>query len=117
MEEAYKKAVEGGYMVEESKLLKDIFGEKYLSRYTIYSCLLDLEFWKCLGKNLGWAINDEPYLCKDCGVIGISDYNHMHDCPTKNRKLSWLTYWLDFIRHLSKGGDIDLFFTNLISLK
>lgn len=75
--------------------------------------LLDPTFWQALGKAEGWE--KEPHLCKECGVIGTGTFNHMNACKTRTRSSDWITIWHRFINHIASGGDIDTFFTNLLS--
>lgn len=82
-----------------------------------HATLLNPLFWQALGKVEGWAKNEESYICKDCGVIGISDSNHMNDCPTKDRKLYWRVYWHRLIDHLAEGKDPETFFERILANK
>lgn len=87
MKNALIKAMEGGYEYKG-------FDHDGSIRPTANPelCLLDKDFWVCLGKSLGWG-KDEQFL-KDWGE-------------------EWLYHWHGFIDHLSQGKDPEDFFNNL----
>ncbi len=114
MEQAIKKAIEGGYrygfyLTEDGKKTNE---EKY--NHAIKSCILDPLFWQALGKAEGWR--QDPSRCTGCQTIGCGKANHMTDCPEKNRPVSWNENWHKFIDHLAKGEDVDSFFKDLLNL-
>jgi len=90
MEQAIKKAIEGGY--------------EYRQSYETH-CLLDPRFWQCLGKAEGWQeINYGFTLQNSHG----NRYNHNAGAG------EWHFKMLEFIDHLASGKNIESFFTNLI---
>lgn len=124
-EKAIRLAIGGGYKPEPYRTRQFIRTSRWTYQHMQTSSasmayseiFLDPLFWQALGKSLGWAEDDKPYACKGCGTIGVMDSNHMHDCPIKDRKLSWLSYWLSFIRHLAEVKDAESFFKELLNIK
>ncbi len=102
MEQAIKKAIEGGY--------KAPFGKPYKTKHyatqagglnltaisqdlNIPTVLLDPLFWQCLGKALGWF---EAYPERE--IV----------------KSQYLIEWHRFIDHVAEGKDVDSFFKELL---
>jgi hypothetical protein len=120
MQEAIKRAIEGGW---KPKQLNDRslqgyqfhrYRKNYSTWYKKYSkdneptycylphevSLLDPEFWKCLGKSEGWE--------SGCGLP------RSELCACRSCWMAWKYYWLDFIDHLAQGGTIDEFFEKIL---
>lgn len=109
MENAIKKAIEGGY---KNGLMPSKFTDKYSfwgdviskssENFMFYysEILLDPTFWQALGKAEGWAMT-------------IFETDTM---GSPIGKIYWLRYWHLFIDHIAVEKDIDSFFTNLLSL-
>lgn len=123
MREVITKAIQGGWkafgtvkdvgtMNEESWRLV----YQYLEQdHTWQEITSDAEFWKCLGKAMGWRKDPSP--CDWCQVIGSGESNHFTDCPKKNRPGDVMMHWHRFIDHLAEEKDAESFFTNLIAEK
>ena len=96
MKEAIKIAIKGGYIIKDI-ILKDgeLFAFAKFETQDVYNkALLDVNFWQCLGNELGWP-----------EVI----------YQRKSRKGNWKYNWHQFIDHLIAQKPIDDFFTNLTS--
>lgn len=112
MEQAIKKAIEGGWNPTfgeqfNKQLVKGVRGEFFY--IPVGSCLLDPDFWKCLGKALGWQ-SLKDYRHKVVGQIYIKDeYGY-----TKFTGPEWYENWHDFLDYLIAGKDADLFFKELL---
>lgn len=87
MEQAIKKAIEGGYpwagVIENGKEFN-----------CYYKTQLDPLFWQSLGKAL--ELDGSTYVWQ------------------KDDEVKWLTLWHKFIDHLVEGKSADKFFTNLL---
>lgn len=119
MEQAIKKAIEGGYT--GNKLYEGI-GDIVILDMAKKVYLLDPLFWQALGKALGWK-----EMCLDCGSEvtrketpeypnlphGIS-YCNGH-CYDKNYTQGWTFYWHRFIDRLAEGGNAEDFFKDLLT--
>lgn len=92
IEEAVSKAISQGWM-------KDMVRENKLTKWEIYgdeidhmdSFLLDPEFWKALGKSIGWTYNDH-----EC--IGCTE---------------WIDKWHALIDHVADNKSIESYFETL----
>lgn len=113
MENAIKKAIEGGYDVKNQFMSGDSL-EEYLKsekfKKDLYKILLDPLFWQCLGKSLGWGkmfclicLRKEPELNK-CNCRG-----QVYDVSA-----TWKYHWHRFIDHLTEGKSPDEFFNQLL---
>lgn len=118
METAIKKAIEGGYSTPIDERIIDwkyristnkfVFivpeyndkgeetTETWSPEFASAEIWSDSDFWKCLGKALGW----------DSEEIGNEDGRYS--------KPMWQSYWHLFIEHLIAGKDADLFFKTLL---
>lgn len=115
MEQLIKKAIEGGWggssgfhdikypqTKKQREGLLRLLDDKYPSSKVIlienlmHNGVLDPLFFQALGKSCGWAKDSAPYICKDCGVIGVGGSNHMNACKIKKRHYSWKQYALRF---------------------
>lgn len=110
IQETIKKAIEGGYNWESRR--------DYMAGGTASQCLLvcDPEFWKALGKSLGWQ-GTEMRMCVGCGIALKSDEKETMDgkCPKCNSDIEyfegqWLLEWHLFIDHLAEGKSLESFF-------
>lgn len=101
MEQAIKKAIEGGW--KPTKYLdygndKQMLGlEIFISKHAQSMALLDPLFWQALGKADGW---------KKLHMIDIRR-------GSETSQHYWLYQWHRFINHLAEGKDIDSFFNEL----
>jgi hypothetical protein len=87
-EKYIQKAISGGF----DKMWEGTYGCQA-------EVFLDPEFWKCLGKAMGWkhkTTNDKITQHKDC-----------------TRFCDWRREWHRFIDHLANGGSIEDFFKSL----
>lgn len=111
MEKAIQKAIEGGYKFHFftgeaiQKFPDGTFAPALFSKE-----LLDPEFWKCLGKVLGW---EKHHCLSGCGCEDEPVPGHEGSCAWSGTG-DWQDKWHDFIDHLSDGGNVDDFFNNLI---
>lgn len=96
-QDAIKSAIEGGW-----KFLEDLnitFPNHHfetsddsvyqIENYFLFEALLSPQFWKALGKSLGWEENDW------------------------GKPVAWLYRWHSLIDHLAEGKDIASFFEGL----
>lgn len=91
MQEAIKRAIEGGWNKSRTQI------NPGFAAVNIAETLLDSEFWKCLGKAVGW--------------VNISTRNQIDQLEVVNR---WEVEWHKLIDHLAEGKDINSFFNNLL---
>lgn len=81
--------------------------------------LLDPEAWKCCGKAEGWSSGCN--ICLKDGITHSYSNGWADECEnpkqhlTEGHKYPWQIEWHRFIDHIASGGDIDTFFTNLLS--
>lgn len=96
IEEAIKKAIEGGYRPADCNLSHSV----YSCRHRQKVLFLDPTFWQCLGKAMGW--NEEhhcPLAC--CGGL----------CPINIPM--WQSKMHQFIDNLVEGKTATDYFNNL----
>lgn len=126
MEQAIKKAIEGGYKMLWDKGLRSAYP---------FAAFIDPLFWQALGKALGWGIKkiDNKKKCPECGGLGMTATpdGEQHDCFNCGNRgkitiqvdqkvgrdgyiNAWQSYWHDFIDHLAEGKDADSFFNELL---
>lgn len=110
MEQAIRKAIEGGYNPNWNIHKIQEFPELY------DKALLDPLFWQALGKAEWWNNIKAIDLarCEICDsktchkkIVKGEPKNYV---PTK----SWLYHWHHFIDHLAEGKDAESFFTDLL---
>lgn len=91
MEKALYKAQEAGYKIASTGVEMPTPAQPR----SLKEVMLDPEFWKCLGKSLGWGdeTQQNPF------------------AP------SYKNAWHMFIDHLAEGKDPNSFFENLLSNK
>lgn len=130
IEQAIRKAIEGGwkglYPVSPhvpppgTEWNKPRCGDCFCGIQDLHShyqnddrAFLDPEFWRCVGKAMGWnynhvcIIDGDPMLNRgDCG-------NERHTVET----YEWSYYWHRFIDHLAEGKDAESFFSELLKEK
>lgn len=105
MENAIKKAIEGGF--------NPTFGDEmmYKKYEDVSRILLDPLFWQALGKQQGW------------NKSFINQYQEIEECEDENdceETMSGvdislrLHYWHNLIDHIADGKSIDDFFNQLI---
>lgn len=130
MEQAIKKAIEGGWKEPRTALAYGCDAMEQVWKvedrdplftvediYLIPEVLLDPLFWQALGKAEGWS----KRVCRGCGSTEKpieGDYHLI--CPKcnrggENRIDNWLYHWHSFIDHLAEGKDIDSFFKDLLA--
>lgn len=135
MEQAIKKAIEGGYKWNYTDRGHEVFyGEMNESVKLVCNAfhLLDPDFWKCLGKALGWKEEvcmydggifnghkdaDTPNgpgewwsNCENCGIEQLDK----NEFPEGNCVPEYKYRWHTFIDHLAEGKDADSFFKELL---
>lgn len=122
MEQAIKKAIEGGYGNSQSQKLQYYDEEKNGAWFTWFDgedvteetlvpfsfLLLDPLFWQALGKADGWK---DVYIGQPKYVKGA-----LYGQSVTGNEVwqEWLYHWHRFIDHLAQGGDVDEFFNNLL---
>ncbi len=113
--EAITKAVEGGYLKdkidERGWEWEDFIPENPHIKYGTpmerkYNVFLDPQFWKCLGKTMGWGNN------LWIGEMRKVDGNFQVETH-KWELTMWEYQWHRFIDHLSEGGTPESFFKEL----
>ncbi len=101
---AIELAIEGGYMpwqyLKASKAMQDYWKDKGLVIWE--QAVLEVLFWQCLGKSLGWG--DE----KNCPVC----WQKMVITGT-----GWMCHWHRFIDTLASGKTAEDFFGELLANK
>lgn len=110
IKEAIKVAIEAGYKsnhVSESGKIDMFVGKNSAT------ILLDPEFWKCLGKSLGWR-KEGDYCKSGDGCIQGQRFTHEGLCSWEYHRDEYLDQWHKFIDHLAKGKDPELFFKKLL---
>ena len=110
MKEIIQKAMEGGYVCNESMAL-EYFGEIFL----------DPLFWQALGNSLGWKEeieifmddyhNDHPFMG------GTLDYPYDEGAGMTFNSEEWKYKWHSFIDHLAEGKEAEEFFKQLLDNK
>lgn len=94
-QKAIEKAIAGGWNGYINLLPENLrWVKEGLQKADHYKIVLDPDFWRCLGKALGWQ--KQPYLCPGCGTIGTREGNHMNACPRKYRHGDWRDEALEF---------------------
>lgn len=116
-EDAIKQAVGAGWLPRffDTKDLVDSNGDwigiENSRVMNMAECLQDPLMWQALGKARGWR--ESPYLCPGCDTIGRGKYNHMRDCPIKDRVENWQIYAQLWFRTLLSSGDMKKFWEGL----
>lgn len=114
IEEATKKAIEGGFWdyfellpLERAECRLDgktktviATGDGLIVGRQLEELLLDPSFWQSLGKALGWRDYSNADLCREC----VTKYSPMS---------GWRAYWHRFIDHLADGKSAELFFESI----
>jgi hypothetical protein len=99
MNEAIKKAIEGGYKDPRLKRDDTIRNPERAANNVWYSSeafvMLDPLFWQALGKAMGWE-------------------SKVFICPGHKKEEMWFYHWHRFIDHLAEGKDADSFFKELL---
>lgn len=108
MENAIKKAVEGGYdLIKAIDWPDGVEGSHEIERIarTLFSekILLNPLFWQCLGKSQSWTGLTE-FNTEAEKLMKFSEYQERY----------WKTWWHNFIDHLSENKDPEEFFNNLL---
>ena len=87
MENAIKKAIEGGYKDGHVHGFREV--------------LLDPEFWSALGKQQSWGLGNKCPVCEE-GILLTKYMPH------------WKMNLHRFIDHIAEGKDVDSFFNHLL---
>jgi len=122
MEQAIKKAIEGGYDIEAGYRQCKSVGDR--DRFA----LLDPLFWQALGKQQGWkrifvhssygVTNEEMEIFED--IDKKQKFGFMYDGDDENdfsiaKSLpEWKYRMIRFTLHIADGGDIDEFFNKIL---
>ncbi len=128
MENAIKKAIEGGWKHRLIETFEESLWDKARIKSFVEAfwteIVCDPEFWKCLGKTEGWHMGIEKAICHKCKFLCT---NHKYKfCPedstpleiTENiRNSRWLSEWKLFIDHIASGNSVDNFFEELLGNK
>ena len=114
IEQAIKKAIEGGWnfsdIATDEKYLIEEMEERPSTRYR--QIFLDPNFWKCLGKVMGY---EEIYYCEDkehCEFAGTPPFECQGHYKRPNN--SWEAIWHEFINYLADGKSAEDYFKELI---
>lgn len=134
MEQAIKKAIEGGwrerysngvrmpeceewdtrkdYVLGKNKEVSDYVYQEWLQAY-FPKVALDPLFWQALGKAEGWrSFYDEKGMPRIHTTQGwfpdTKDFGSGYD------EMMWQAHWHRFIDHLAEGKDVDSFFKELL---
>lgn len=111
--EIIKKAVSGGWKGWWDNSLGPVkIIDNYSNSVGWEVVALDATFWQALAKACGWY--DQPYLCKECGVVGTRTYNHMNDCKTRDRKGNWKDEALRFYDLVLNGKETTDYWTEIL---
>ena len=100
IQEAIQKAIEGGY--KDDGFILDSGGMDYSH------CFLDPEFWKCLGKSMGWIDKDYPNGEMRCESPKC-DSRYCEYAGYRNP----LNEWKNLIHYLYEGKSIEDYFNQL----
>lgn len=117
IQQAIEKAIQGGWEPRDSALehwnkimptLHPIDQARIISE-----ALLQPEFWKALGKSMGWIER-----CDKCGAELYTDSEAFRrygcdDCKCGDATEGWLVEWHAFIDHLAEGNSIESYFESL----
>lgn len=121
MEQAIKKAIDGGYIFDNSYIQKT--SPKWIVEhysYGISSMLMDPLWWKCLGKAMNWEEDTHSFMVPTKRIERVIAgggskiffrKSHMITRPRKNA--IWRKEWHNFIDHISEGKDAESFFKKL----
>lgn len=90
IENCVREAVEKGGYID--------FAENYGDAHRF----LDIDFWQCLGKALGWDDYQSDGFLKDTLQFANGTI------------FGWRAVWHRFIDHLAAGRDAESFFANLV---
>ncbi len=128
MNEAIKKAIEGGWKKGwrfDHKDVVFVYMEKVDASCKQPICAwmwervaLDPSFWQSLGKAMGWKTRRK--CCEGCGskekLINGEYHRICSSCNRGNPTLiaEWQYHWHRFIDHLIAGKDADSFFLELL---
>jgi len=82
----------------------DSVASKGIDRLKAYFFLIDPEFWKALGKSLGWNIQEKQYTDTSKST---STSEYITD--------GWLFQQHALTDHLAEGGDVTSFFEELLA--
>lgn len=98
LQQAIEKAIKAGYSRPNGSfsLPMKLNDEFDIWEYDTNAILLDPEFWKALGKSMGW----DKKLHKDFRLYSEVLPN-------------WQYYWLGLIKHLAAGNSIESYFESL----
>lgn len=99
MQEAIKRAIEGGYGKVPNPNLA-LTGDDRVAWYASNGVLLDPLFWQALGKAEGWSDK------KVCAVCNGEKTHWIQE---------WHYRWSRFIDHIAEGKSPDQFFEELLS--
>jgi hypothetical protein len=134
MEQAIKKAIEGGFDFKELLIELGInpeyevkVGKKYLivrsfqgnekQLCSFEKLLLKPKFWQALGKAEGWkSFTSKPVWLEETSIahkFGFDEDEGKH-IGVQGLIPVWKENWHRFIDHLAEGKDIDNFFNELL---
>ena len=123
MKEPILIALQGGYKLRGSKVgyIKSTHRwqhDGYTEAINDSEVLIDPNFWKALGKALGWGkcifcegAHKRGHKCGNCNETGILPKID----PYEDKKGGHVHYWHKFIDHRAEGKDSKEFFKNLLT--
>ncbi len=98
--ESIEKSIEGGFRMEPMPMVYDHTQPKPKEEYDWKVILWEPDFWKCLGKSMGW---------RDNVVIRHNDSIYERKMSLKEMP-EWQHKWHKLIDHLSEGGTPESYF-------
>lgn len=112
IEEAIKKAVEGGY--DTTNATGITWSKLFPDDYETFQAdiLLDPSFWRSLGKALEWKLTCPDRCVGGLGALRGNMYISCTSCGNKGIE-GWSYQWHRFIDHLAEGKSAESFFQNL----
>lgn len=108
IEEAIKKATEGGWQSDKKERAK----VNLFNRYAHENIFCDSKFWQSLGKGLAWKgfyrnASDSTWSLYDLRKSDDNDFVDDHWIPV------WKYRWHQFIDHLAEGKTASDYFKTL----
>lgn len=125
MEKAIKLAIAGGWQWKRNsnEIIEYKIYAKELGEVGFNDMLMDPEFWKGLGKSLGWGWR-QYCPCGDwipASELLDSSNRYCGWCSEHEEKMSPVTeelhHWISLITHINAGGTVDAFFNELLANK
>lgn len=112
IQQAIKKAIEGGYQQKENHRYPERFGNGLhgiSEDFCIFETLSDPTFWQSLGKAMGWK-SRKHHLWPALEIIPKDDYEVVRREQVME---DWFYHWHRLIDFLAEGKTIEQFFEGL----